>query len=105
MENNVNSKRERLLHLSAVHIIATIMIVFCHLFEASSNVYFNYAGQFLIVGNSIFFFVSGILSYKEQYNWGEWFTGKLYRIIIPMWIWEIILLVLKRIIASDGGYQ
>lgn len=79
---------EQSMAISLVRIIATFMIIACHIFQG----YDHMLAWWFNVGVQVFLFMSGYLlaqsSYKTKY---EYFSKRFLRIMVPYWI--LLLLV------------
>ena len=71
MESSIDNNfciKDKYINISVIHIVAACLIVFCHIFQSAHQQIYSIIGQFLIVGNSLFFLVAGVLAYKEKYE-------------------------------------
>ena len=78
--------------IQIVRVIAMIFIVLCHLFQKIPNNILIMSAQFFNVGVFIFLFISGYLYGKKNItNYIEWIKKRFKTIIIPMYIFIIII--------------
>lgn len=84
--------------LSAIRIVATMMIVLCHILQ-----YYGYfLAWWLNVGVPIFFILSGYLFGKKHiYNKNEWYKKRFLRIYIPYFIYIMIVSVIYAIFYNN----
>ena len=81
--------------ISITRIIATFMIIMCHLLQTSSNSFLNNLVEVFNVGVTVFFFISGFLNGQRKIqNRNRWILKKIYRIFIPYYIYLLFLIVL-----------
>ena len=100
--NPVTSGKKRLVELSFLNVIFTVMVIFVHIFsepvtslDKSSVQYFVIFApwklfQFVVQG---FVFISGVKLFmrdKTSENIGTFYLGRLKRVVLPYLIWVII---------------
>lgn len=85
--------------IQLIRVVAMFMIIFDHIFYRVS---FPMQAMIVQVANSgvfIFLLISGYLfGNKEIKNWKVWFTKRLIRICIPLWIFMIIDFIVEAVI-------
>lgn len=86
--------------ITLLHVIGMIMIFLCHSMQAE-KVYF--LSEIFISGVPLFLFVSGFLAGKREIaNVGKWWLGKLKRILIPFWIFIVLMYGMYEITGLTG---
>ncbi len=89
-------KRE--VHIEIYRIIAMFLIIICHICQESTNTLIVSLGQIFNVGVFCFFFLSGYLySNKKIENNKEWIKKRLKKILVPFYIFMIILFLINFI--------
>ena len=81
--------------ISFVRVFATILILCCHLLPKFNSSILQISGQFFNVGVYIFLILSGFLYGKrkitDKITYKQWITKRAKRILIPMYLFLIIL--------------
>lgn len=93
------------LAISYLHIIGMVMILLCHYLQ-NEKIYF--LSEIFISGVPLFLFVAGYLSGKSRFTTvSDWFSKKVKRILVPFWIFVIVVYGLYEILKlSDiSGFQ
>lgn len=81
--------------IQIIRIVAMMFIVICHLFQKMPNRLLIMSAQFFNVGVFIFLFISGYLYGKKNIdNYKEWVKRRFKTILIPMYIFIIILFII-----------
>ena len=87
--------------IQLVRIIATVLILLCHLVQEFGNTTIAMTGQFFNVGVQIFLFLSGYLYGKKNINDSKkWIMSRLKKVIIPVYIFMIILFIIHFAMGS-----
>lgn len=87
--------------IQLVRIIATVLILLCHLVQEFGNTTIAMTGQFFNVGVQIFLFLSGYLYGKKNINDSKkWILSRLKKVIIPVYIFMIILFIIHFAMGS-----
>lgn len=75
-----------------IRIISMFSIFLCHLVQELNNTTIAKTGQFFNVGVYVFLFLSGWLyGNKKIENYGKWILGRVKRVLVPMWLFMILL--------------
>lgn len=97
MNKNVDLKRDS--SITVLHVLGMFMILLCHIFQ-EAGIYF--LGEIFIIGVHLFLFVSGYLSgLKKISNPINWLKRKAIRILIPYYLFIIILFCIYEITAVE----
>lgn len=81
--------------ISCIRVVATLLIILCHVVQEYNNSILAMTGQIFNVGVIIFFFMSGFLyGDKEITNVGKWISNRFVRLMLPIYIFLIYLLVI-----------
>lgn len=92
---------EKKVYIQIYRIIAMFLIITCHICEESSNGLIVSLGQAFNVGVFCFLFISGYLySNKKIENSRKWCIKRLKKILLPMYIFMIILSIVN-IVRKD----
>lgn len=84
---------KRDLRIQLIRIVAMSLIIVCHLCTCSTNSILSSLGLFFDVGVFIFFLISGFLyGDKNIENTKEWLKKRLAVILIPMYIFVLLLI-------------
>lgn len=89
----IKTKKEA--SITILHIIGTLMILLCHLFQEAG---FYSLGEMFIVGVPLFLFVAGYLSGKKEIvNNLKWIGKRLVRLLLPYYLLIIVLFSIYEI--------
>lgn len=81
--------------ISVTRIIATLMIIVCHLLQSASSSLLSDLVQVFNVGVTVFFFISGFLNgQKKIESRTRWILKKTCRIFIPYYIYFLFIIIL-----------
>jgi len=84
--------------IAFIRVLATIMIVVCHLLQSLSLE----AAFWFNLGVQIFFFMSGFLFGKKDIeNIKEWYKRRITKVLIPYIILLVIMLLIERIYLNQ----
>lgn len=93
--------KEKDVSIEIIRIIAMLFIVVCHLFQELNSQILNYLAQFFNIGVFIFFFISGYLyGKKEIKDIKNFYISRFKRIIVPMYVFVIIVILLNLFIRD-----
>lgn len=98
-----NTKSNELYSVCYLRCFSMFLIVLCHLAQKSSNVYIQMSSQFLNVGVSIFFIISGYLFglRKIEIEYKKWYLKRIIRILPSFYLFLIILFCIYLILKKD----
>lgn len=89
LKNTDSTSHSRDIAITLLHVIGMIMIFLCHSMQAE-KIYF--LSEIFISGVPLFLFLSGFLAGKREIdNVGKWWLGKLKRVLIPFWIFIVLM--------------
>lgn len=81
--------------ISCIRVVATLLIVLCHVVQEYNNPVLAMTGQIFNVGVIIFFFMSGFLyGDKKIINVGKWISNRFVRLMLPIYIFLVYLLII-----------
>ena len=95
--NEIQKYKEQRI-ISIIRIFAMILILICHIVQKYPNKAINASAQIFNVGVFIFLFISGFLyGGKDINNIKQWYLKRAIRILIPMYVFIIVLSLLDII--------
>lgn len=98
--NEIQKYKERRI-ISIIRIFAMILILICHIVQKYPNAAINASAQIFNVGVFIFLFISGFLyGGKDIKNIKQWYLKRAIRILIPMYIFIIVLSLIDIIFLN-----
>ena len=81
--------------LTLLHIIGMVLILLCHFFQAEKIYYIS---EIVISGVPLFLFTAGFLSGKKEIkNIGKWYLRKARRVLIPYYIFILLIFAIYGI--------
>lgn len=97
-----NTKKDQ--RISLVRVLAMLSIILCHIVSEFNSI--KFMGQILNVGVFTFIFISGFLYGKKNIdNIGNWLTKRAVRILVPMYVFMIILFTVRIILLNQLDFK
>ena len=90
-------------NVNTIRVCAAFFIFLCHAFSGSNSSIGIIIGQLFNVGVPIFFMISGFLynGKAKPYNTIRWYLKRLKKILIPLYIFLIVLLIVYFVKKLD----
>lgn len=93
--------KEKDISVEITRIVAMLFIITCHLLQEFDNLICKNLAQFFNIGVFMFFFISGYLyGQKEVLNIKKFYISRFKKIIIPMYIFIVVILLLNFLIKK-----
>lgn len=100
-ERGITEKESRT--ISVIRTVAMLSIVMCHYIQWFGR--WSFLGQFFNVGVPLFFIISGFLyGQKNIENVWSWYKKQFIKIVIPLYMYYIMVGVILAVIGKMGGY-